>query len=261
MENFNLKNYNEVCVLKATKKHAWLGISFFVCFLVLTFLFSMLLSPLLGLNYLGVFSQNNSVYSLSFYAVIINTNSTDSDYATEQAQTYRVRGGAGVLWENDDETYCIVLSAYLTKSDAQTVCEQITTQSLAPEVMEIAVQKENTGNFSLAEQDLYDKSFDFLVATLNSLYEISYKIDTGTLSEINANLQIKNLLLDTNYYYQQLLENGSDNLDNMKTFMASTNSLLEYVADEEVLTSTALPYSGDIRRVLVRILFVIYELE
>ena len=259
MANFNLKNYNEVCVLKPVKSRAWLGISFVICFLVFTFLFSLILSPLLGLNYLGVLSNGTETYATSFYAVVINTNSTDSDYATEQAQAYRVRGGAGVLWEN--ETYYVILSAYPSEDDAETVKEQITTTSLTPEIMEISINKTDTASFTTEEKELYNKSFEFLLSTLNSLYDISYKIDTGLMTELNANLQIKNLLLDTSYYYQQILANESDNLEDIKTILASTNSLLEYVADEEVLTSTALPYSGDIRRVLVRLLFVIYELE
>jgi len=259
MANFNLKNYNEVTTLKKTKTRALFGISLTLCFLIFTFLFSLILTPLLGLNYLNAIFSQGSTTSSTFYAVMINTDSTDSDYATEQAQNYRVRGGAGVLLEK--ETYFIVLSAYPNKSDAESVSEQITTENIIPEIMEITFQSTNTSSFSAEEKELYNNCFNFAIDTLNSLYDISYKLDTGTITELTANLNIKNLLLDTTSYNQQLFANQTDNLKKIRTIISSVSSLLEYVADEEVLTSTTLPYAGDIRRVLVRILLVIYELE
>ena len=258
MANIYPKNYNEVTILKKTKTRAWFGISLTLCFLIFTFLFSLILSPILGLNYLNAIFSQGSTTSSTFYAVIINTNSIDADYATEQAQNYRVRGGAGVLFEK--ETYYIVLSAYPNKSDAESVSEQITTESIIPEIMEITFQSANISSFSADEKMLYNNSFNFVLDTLNSLYDISYKLDTGAITELTANLDIKNLLLDATSYNQQLFENQTDNLKEIRTIISSLSSLLEYVADEEVLTSTTLPYAGDIRRVLVRILLVIDEL-
>ena len=125
--------------------------------------------------------------------------------------------------------------------------------------MKIEVKSENLSSFLDADRELYQKCFNFTLSTLNSLYDITYNLDTNEVTEINANLQIKNIQLEASYYNQQLFDNQKKQLEDILMIVSSANSLLQYVSNEEVLTSTVLPYASDVRRVFVRLLLLIYE--
>lgn len=255
MARKNSEEYQEVSVIK---RKTFFGIGAILSVLGLTLLFSLLLSPLFGLNYINfIFGKGEGTQTSTFYAIMVDTNSTDSEYATEQAQKYRVRGGAGVIFKKD--TYHIILSAYPNQKDAEKVSDQLTTDSLKPEIMKIEVKSENLSSFLDADRELYQKCFNFTLSTLNSLYDITYNLDTNEVTEINANLQIKNIQLEASYYNQQLFDNQKKQLEDILMIVSSANSLLQYVSNEEELTSTVLPYASDVRRVFVRLLLLIYE--
>lgn len=250
--------FDKVCVVK--KKKSFIALGVFGSFLALTIIFSIVLSPLLGLNYLGgLFSKNaNGTVCANYYAVVIDSKTDNESTATEMAQKIRIRGGAGVLIQQ--KTYLIAVSAYQSKTDAEKVANQIATDEMSPELLKIEI-KSKTSKLSESEKEEYNRCFDFILLVIDSLYELSSKLDKGEITEINANLQIKNLLLDASYLNQELFSKRNNHFKNLKTIVSSTTNLLEYIANEDVLASTLLPYSSDIRRTYMRILFLIYEMN
>ena len=93
---------------------------------------------------------------------------------------------------------------------------------------------------------------------LDELYSLIVKLEQSSITDISANLSLNNMALSAEYYYNLLIE--KNNLKTLNNIVANVLSLLRYVANEEVLMDSFLPYESEIRRILVRIVIIINEL-
>ena len=245
--------YNQVKVVKRKSKISFLII---FIFLALTIVFSLVFAPLFGINYLSnLFTPASGTSFCTYYAVAVDTKTNVITDAQKEAQSLKTRGCAGVLLK--EETYLIFLWAYSTKQDAQNVCKQINLENLTPFVYEIKISKNK--KIKENEKEEYNKFFNFAISVVENLYQIATKLDKNELSEINANLEVKNLNLSSNFVSQEIYSNNSKNFVSLKKIILSITSILNSIANESNL-SGIVPYSSEIKKAEIQILLLFRNL-
>lgn len=218
----------------------------------------LIFSPLLGLNYLSSLFNSSSDIARTYYAVVVDTDTLDVEQSTEIASKLRVRGAAGVLVRSE-ESYKVILALYNTEKAATSVASQNISLDVDPEVMPLTIKKLTASGLSAEESNFFRNCFDFIIDTVDALYQLSYQLDLGNTSELSANMQLNRLALNAEYYNRELFTYDKAEFTALHNVMSSANSILRYVADESVLTSTVLPYSSDIKRCMARIAMLLAE--
>ena len=248
-QNNNEDNY----YYTRTRKKGVLGLGIILSFFALTIVFGFLLSPLFGVGYLGnLFSSDYKKCVKTCYAVVCTSELEDETSATKLAQNLRSRGGAGII-EKVDKNYIVYLGIYLTKKDANLVCENLKEQNFESSVTELKIYKPRINDLTSEEQDNFNKSFDFLIESIDTIYTLLHQFETDEITNLTLNLRLNALVLSAEYYNQKLIESSSDLIKELNTIMASVASILKYVADEETLTNNSFPYASEVRRCLARI--------
>lgn len=223
--------------------------------IILTIFFCFIIFPLFGLISWSTYNEKEA-NSKMLYLVAINSGD-DQEEAEELAKNYRARGGAGVVW-NKDEYYWIILGIYFSYDDSNSVVINLYDENIEAEVIEFKIKKPDTKTLKEEDEDLFDRIFKFLLEILDELYSLIVKLEQSSITDISANLSLNNMALSAEYYYNLLIE--KNNLKTLNNIVANVVSLLRYVANEEVLMDSFLPYESEIRRILVRIVIIINEL-
>ncbi len=234
------------------------GIIFVIfIFFALSMVFSFVLAPLFGLSFLGTTETSTSgkVFS-TYYAIMLDCTELDENKLSDTSQKIKLRGGAGLIFK-EEKTY-VVISAYPNKKDAKKVLSQITTDQFIPEIVELNISPKTT--LKKTEKKEFFEYTNFLLEIVSSLYSTSTRLESGSLSTINANLEVKNLQLDCAYKFQELFVQKNSNFDKLRVVFSSVTSLLEYTASEQALSGSSLPYVSTIRHCYTRTLLLLRNL-
>lgn len=245
--------YKPYIIKKARTKWFWLRILFF-CFFVGIFLVVAVVKifNLPIFNFLFNKSERNEI---NMYCVCLNTENMESSSA-DIAKTYRARGGAGVVLNREGRDF-VILSCYKNQSDAKTVVENLSGTEPNLSVIEIKILEPSLKNLEDDDCEQFKTIFNFLKEIIFSLDEIVLNLSQNKLSDVNANLQLNNMLLKTKFYEQKLLE--KEKLEKTSYVLSNVENVLNYVCGETALTENYLSYQAEIRRALVRIVLVVYE--
>lgn len=163
--------------------------------------------------------------------------------ASEQAQSFKARGGAGVLFF--DKTFFLIMSAYKNENDAKTVAK-----SLSSENQSFVVKKfELNFNQESENQKVYQ---NFVQNLIENLYDLSVWLDDGTLTPVLANQKLRNYLTKTTLMYEDALKNAE--FDFFAELLLNAKSILEYATSTEILNTSLLPFSSVVRQTQVQIL-------
>lgn len=231
---------------------------FLLVSLMILIITALVFAPLLGFNFLGSVFGGSGNIAKTYYAVAVDTNTLDVEKSTEIASKLRVRGAAGVLMRGE-ESYKVLLALYNTEKAAKSVASQNTSHDVEPEVVVLEIKKLTTAGLNAEELKFFKNCFNFIMDTVDALYQLSYQLDLGNTSEISANMQLNRLALNAEYYNRELFVYDKAEFAALHNLMSTTNSILRHVADESVLTSTVLPYSSDIKRCMTRIVMLMVE--
>ncbi|MBR1925702.1 MAG: hypothetical protein IJ837_02480 [Clostridia bacterium] len=238
-----MKNYKEVSIIKTDRKKFILLISaLFSVFLGFSLL-AFLIAPALKITQIA----NSKVFDVSknYYVVCVDTKLTSQKDALNEAQSFKAKGGAGVLFF--DSTYFITISSYFKKSDAQKVAENLTTEELPFCVLDFNIQL-NLKDFEKDEKQEFLTYFNFCLNLIDEQKALAEDLDTNSISKINANLKVKNMLLKAQNYSHNLLNSNNKNLQKLSSTMITFSSILDYASDEDLLDLAVLPYSSSIRQ-------------
>lgn len=236
------KNYKTPFLIKR-KRPKKLKIFLIILFACVTF--SILLSSVIRIFY--ILTKGQETFDYSCYAVMANSGQTKREDAMKQAQTFKTRGGAGVLFF--DETFFIVLSCYEKKTDAEKIKDELKTEE-----REIVVKKFLVKIPKMAKEN--KKYIDFELKILKTLYNLSNALDKSEISDIKANQELRNILSETNALFLEVFQRGEDFFVS-KNWMLNTKSILEYATSINVMQTSLLPYSSTIRQAQIQILFVL----
>lgn len=193
MENytFDLKEYRKKIVHRRT-----MPISIIALFIIL----------LIGLAFFLIPKK----YSTSkFYFVEINSFLNYSS-ASELSSEIQSRGGAGFIYY--DGSYHVLACYYPTKSEAEAVVENLSTDYSA-RIYTLETKKFTKSNsFSKEENLAIEKMINKNIETINSLYASILKIDKGEIS-----------LSSFKVYMQDTISNYESSLKEFKNFQSLVN--------------------------------------
>lgn len=227
-----MKNYQVPFLIKRKKSKVFLGV-FLICFFSL-FACSVFVSVL------KIFGAGKN-QTTDFFVVMLNSNLSSKLEASEQAQTFKTRGGAGVLFF--DKTFFVAISVYQNKADASKIAQNLTT-----ETQQFVVEKFEQ-KFSESKQN--SEFAKFLNSLLMSFYDISVELEKGTKTPVLANLALRNLLTQTTLKHEQAMQVGEEFFSNI---FLNAKSVLEYATSIDVLNTSLLPYVSVVRAGEIQIL-------
>ena len=248
---------------KETKPIAKKGKKFFGFFTIFIFvflvvLFSFLFSPLLSVNYFD-FLSTTKANSKTFHFVLTTAGQSEAD-AQSLAQDIYIRGGAGVVIQEDEIFYCI-LSAYKTKSDAENVVSSLDQDEYRLSIKEVNTSLNISKSLTKEEKTLVNKSFDFLLNTVDNLHDLSTSLDSGNILKADANLTAKSIFLELSYLENEFQSLQSTKIKPMHLAVISALSLVEYLASEDAMNTALLPYSAVVRRTFTRIIMLCEDIN
>ena len=251
-----MKNYKEVSVIKKEhKKIILLLTTFSFVFLGLTLL-TFLIAPALKIAQTA--SSPSFDVIKKYYVVCVDTKLTSQQDALNEAQSYKAKGGAGVLFF--DSTYFITISSYHKKSDAQNIAKNLTTEQQTFCVLDFNVCL-NLKDLEKEEKQEFLNYFNFCLNVVDELKSLAENLDQNSISKINANLQIKNMLLKSQNYSHTLLNSKNKSMQKLSNTIINFSSILDYVSDEDLLELAVLPYSSSIRQAHIQCLFKLKDFK
>ena len=106
-----------------------------------------------------------------------------------------------------------------------------------------------------------NKSFDFLLDTVDNLYDLSTSLDSGNILKADANLTAKSIFLELSYLENEFQSLQSTKIKPMHLAVISALSLVEYLASEDAMNTTLLPYSAVVRRTFIRIIMLCEDIN
>lgn len=251
MENL----YQPYIIKKRRTKFFWIKVVVAVVLIVVLFL--VFISKALNLKVFGwLFSKNdeiNNQIELHFVA----KNAVNSQISVnEMAKTYRARGAAGIVFDFNNAQY-VVLSCYTTIKDANAIVKSLGATEVDIEVFTLKITKPNDENLVDEDKQLFNTIFEFFKEVVTKLDNIIINLSKQSLTDVNANLQINNLLLKSKFYQQKLLE--KEKLETTSYVLSCVTSILEYISGETALSENYLSYQAEIRRAFVRVGIAVYE--
>ncbi len=176
---------------------------------------------------------------------MLNTQTSNKQEASKEAQNIKARGGAGVLVFNEE--YFLVVSCYDDETKAKKVCS-----SLALDENHYVVEKKtivlNTKNMPEENKTQSMKTLNFFAQKIEEIYTISNNLDSNQTSLISANLKIRSIKSETNLFCDENAKSESQNC--FKNPLLNFFSALEYASDNSHLNSAIIPYSSILRETI-----------
>ena len=227
-------------------------------FAFLVVLFSFLFSPLLSVNYFDFLSTTKS-NEKTFHFVLSMAGTSEAD-AQSFAQDIYIRGGAGVVIK-EDEIFYVIMSAYKTDKDAEKVISSLDQNEYRLSIKKVTANLNISKSLTKEEQSLANKSFNFLLETIDNLYNLSTTLDSGKILKSDANLKAKSLFLELSYLENEFQSLQSTKIKPMHLVVISALSLVEYLASEDAMNTTLLPYSAIVRRTFTRMIMLCEDIK
>lgn len=247
------KPYFEISLLGNPRKK-WHKI-IFIIFIVIFCLFFVIF---ITVKMVGVISTSG-ISPQTFYYIYVNTGEKDTTKAEKIANTYRVRGAAGLVM-NGDEYWIVLLSLYPKLSDAENVCKQLSSEENPPKIASVTTAKISTEKMDENQRKIAENIYSHYIETINSLYETTVSLDTGAMTESSAQVRVNQLLL----LWQQRTETLANAIDlttdtsnhpllKIYNLSMQITGLLVFLADEKDYSVNLVTYTSLARKVTIQL--------
>ena len=197
----------------------------------------------------------NALSPQTYYYVYVATDAENATEAETAANEYRVRGGAGLTYHNNNNWY-IILSLYLSENDAKKVCNQLAEQDIFAEYNSITTTPLASAVFTDEERKIAENIYDHYKQTIEAIYQISIDLDSSTITESSAQVRVSQLAL----LWSQRTMTLADKIDLTRpeskehplldtyTLSMQVTGLLDVLADENNYSVNLLTYTSLARR-------------
>lgn len=179
-------------------------------------------------------SSQASFSKFKLYAISLGSYVSESA-AQEFALETKQKGGAGYVYEKDGVSH-VLASAYEKENDAKNVQENLLSSGISSTIVEIEIDEPSFSEASESQQKVFSAALAQLKSALLKLYDISVALDTKTIDETKAKIQIievktsletrlekttKGTTTIDGIFYQQIKNTFSEvenNLDELKNY-------------------------------------------
>ena len=197
----------------------------------------------------------NPLSPQTYYYVYVATDAENATEAETAANEYRVRGGAGLTYHNNNKWY-IILSLYLSENDAKKVCNQLAEQDIFAEYNSITTTPLASAAFTDEERKIAENIYDHYKQTIEAIYQISIDLDSSEITESSAQVRVSQLAL----LWSQRTMTLADKIDLTRpeskehplldtyTLSMQVTGLLDVLADENNYSVNLLTYTSLARR-------------
>ena len=197
----------------------------------------------------------NALSPQTYYYVYVATDAENATEAETAANEYRVRGGAGLTYHNNNKWY-IILSLYLSENDAKKVCNQLAEQDIFTEYNSITTTPLASAVFTDEERKIAENIYDHYKQTIEAIYQISIDLDSSAITESSAQVRVSQLAL----LWSQRTMTLADKIDLTRpeskehplldtyTLSMQVTGLLDVLADENNYSVNLLTYTSLARR-------------
>lgn len=183
---------------KNNKKHIFSKVfTFSISIISIAIMLTMadLFSSLITVGGFSFVNENIYLNEYNIYAVCTSSYQTKV-MATEFSETIKSQGGAGFVYMNKD-SYYIVASMYENEADAKKVLEKNIEEKPNATVIKICIPPITiSSNLQSQEKTAVNACLSVFKNCYKKLYDISVSIDTAVTNEVNARLDVNQLLSD-----------------------------------------------------------------
>ena len=203
--------------------------------------------------------SGNKIGGNEIFCVYIMLDATDNQSAENETSELKARGGAGVAIRIDNG-FGAVLAVYTSNNDAETVVQQLKEQNFNAKIFSINTPTIRLDNLDTEQKEIAQNINEKYFETIESLYDISTKLDTNILTESQAIMRINELALlwtqrAENIAYKIDTSQNSDKDSTPHPLYATYNlalsvaSQLNYLATENTHSDSLKTFVSVIRQV------------
>ena len=242
------KPYFEVSIIsKSSKKRK-------IIFLIVSILLiiSILIYTCLKIFYV---IDTGALNSRTYHYIYVETDALDATSAEKFANTFRVRGAAGLTLKIDGK-WRVLLSLYPDLEAAQSVSKQLSTSGTTTKISSITTARIHTSKMNEQQKSTAKNIYEHYIETIDLLYNTSIALDSSTMTESSAQVRVNQLLL----LWQQRTQTLANTID-ITSKKASEHALIEvynlsmqitgllaFLADENDYSTSLLTYTSIARK-------------
>lgn len=217
-----------------------------------------LFSSLITVGGFSFVSDDITFSKYQTYAVCTSSYQTKIQ-AQENSNNIQMQGGAGYIWENENE-YVLIASVYENEPDAKKVLENILDNKPQAKIETITTPHISiSSNLTTQEKETFIKTIEVFKTVYKKLYDISVSLDTSVIKEINARLQINELASDVN----TIISNFDTVFPNQSSgnFLATKNAIDTLnVNMQNLIEDNYNPYTAKIKYTYTATIFLYKQL-
>lgn len=181
------KEYHEIILIGKKRKHPKCRI-FLIFSIIFLLIFFIIFLPIKSLFW------THSTPTTNYYVVYADIDAKTYETAETKAIEYKARGGAGIVIKRENN-FGVVLAIYPNKDNAQTVTKQLEQQNITAKIDTISLPNFSLNNMTKNEQKIVNNINQKYIDTLQSLYNLSYDLDTNRISQSYTLMRINELAL------------------------------------------------------------------
>ena len=207
---------------------------------------------------IAVSGNNSDKYStsLNVNCYLLSIGSFDDlTSATILAENCRKKGGAGYIYKNTK--YNVILSIYFEDKTAKSVLNTLINKSETATIIPLSLPALKHENLQSNEKDSLSESIKIAAKAINSMYELSNGLDTGTLTEKTVKLSLKEINVELNNIYEKNV--NTEIYKENKNLQEFNNSIFKAaVSINEIMLSDSFD-AKDLRFLNIDIFMMFYQ--
>ncbi len=190
-----------------------------------------------------------STYSVNFEAQTVYAISMMSSQEKTEIESQKVllqaQNGAGYIYEKD-ECFYLLASIYENKTDAELVKNNLASQGVDCEILEIQISANSVdGDFSADEKEVLSECLKANFEIFKKLYDVSVSLDTEVFDKVKAKLECNTIyssLISTRTNFETLFSDDdlSDIADNLENIEEQLSNLISENVENESQTFSSL---------------------
>ena len=219
------------------KHHSFLSFALFVVSVCACVSVAQLIST--ALVSLNLFTNASlSTEQQTVYAISMASDENENNLQTQKT-SLQAQNGAGYVFQVDEKFY-LIASIYENKADAELVKNNLATNQISSEILEIKLPSNSVeGNFSNEEKVVLNDCLKSDFEIFKKLYDVAISLDTDVQDLTKAKLECNSIyssFVSTRVNFETMFNQSS--LEDIQTNLSMAETQLSNLINETYETST-----------------------